>query len=92
MVFDDIETAFHANGGIDDIIDVQAPFVAKHNMTPGDFIQFAGAIAVSNCPGAPRLEFLFGRPPPVAASPDLLVPEPFGTLIPTPHGHMGNFF
>ena len=36
MVFDDIETAFHANGGIDDIIDVQAPFVAKHNMTPGD--------------------------------------------------------
>ena len=78
MVFDDIETAFHANGGIDDIIDAQSPFVAKHNMTPGDFIQFAGAIAVSNCPGAPRLEFLLGRPPPVAASPDLLVPEPFG--------------
>lgn len=36
MVFEDIETAFHANGGVDEIIDEQKPFVAKHNMTPGD--------------------------------------------------------
>jgi hypothetical protein len=41
-------------------------------------IQFAGAVAVSNCPGAPRLNFFLGRPPAKAASPDLLVPEPFG--------------
>jgi hypothetical protein len=80
MVFDEIETVFHANGGIDDIIDVQRPFVAAHNMTPGDFIQFAGAVGVSNCAGAPRLEFMFGRPMPTQASPDLLVPEPFDTI------------
>ncbi|KAF7303599.1 Peroxidase [Mycena indigotica] len=81
-VFDEIETAFPANAGIDDIIDAQAPILARHNTTisPGDFIQFAGAVAVSNCPGAPRLEFLFGRPPPKAASPIGLVPEPFDPL------------
>jgi manganese peroxidase len=36
MVFEDIETAFHANNGVDEIIDAQKPFVAKHNMTAGD--------------------------------------------------------
>lgn len=78
ITFADTETAFHANGGIDDIVDAQTPFVQKWNVTPGDFIQFAGAVGVSNCPGAPRLQFFAGRPDPTAASPDLLVPEPFG--------------
>lgn len=80
IVFSDIETNYHANGGIDDIVEVQKPFIAVHNITPGDFIQFAGAIGVSNCPGAPRLEFLLGRPAPVAPAPDLTVPEPFDTV------------
>ncbi|KAF8893865.1 manganese peroxidase 3 [Infundibulicybe gibba] len=80
IIFDDIETAFHANGGIDDIVDVQKPFIARHNLTAGDFIQFAGAVAVSNCPGAPRLNFFMGRPEATAPSPDLLVPEPFDTI------------
>ncbi|KAJ3492267.1 hypothetical protein NLI96_g116 [Meripilus lineatus] len=78
--FSEIETVFHANGGIDDIVEVQKPFVAKHNISAGDFIQFAGAVGVSNCVGAPRLEFLFGRPPAVAPSPDKLIPEPFDTV------------
>ncbi|TFK44517.1 RBPa precursor [Crucibulum laeve] len=80
ITFDEIETAFHANGGIDDIVDVQKPFIAKHNISAGDFIQFAGAVGVSNCPGAPRLNFFLGRPPAKAPSPDLLVPEPFDTI------------
>nr|AFR44747.1 manganese peroxidase 2 [Volvariella volvacea] len=82
MVFGDIETNFHANGGVDEIVNAQKAFIAQHNITisPGDFIQLAGAVGVSNCAGAPRLEFLLGRPPPVAASPDLLVPEPFDTI------------
>lgn len=78
ITFAATETVFHANGGIDDIVDAQTPFVAKWNVTPGDFIQFAGAVGVSNCPGAPRLSFFAGRPQPTAAAPDLLVPEPFG--------------
>ncbi|THU92899.1 manganese peroxidase 3 [Dendrothele bispora CBS 962.96] len=79
IVFEDIETAFHANGGIDDIVDAQKAFMQTNNITisPGDFIQLAGAVGVSNCPGAPRLQFFLGRPAPKAASPDLLVPEPF---------------
>ncbi|CAL1709034.1 unnamed protein product [Somion occarium] len=80
ITFDTIETPFHANGGIDDIVDAQKPFVAKHNISAGDFIQFAGAVGVSNCPGAPRLQFLFGRPAAKQASPDLLIPEPFDTV------------
>jgi len=80
ITFDEIETVFHANGGIDDIVDVQKPFIAKHNISAGDFIQFAGAVGISNCPGAPRLNFFLGRPPAKAASPDLLVPEPFDTV------------
>lgn len=38
IVFGDIETTFHANGGIDDIVDAQTPFVNAHNATlsPGD--------------------------------------------------------
>lgn len=78
ITFSDTETAFHANGGIDDIVDAQKPILAQFNVTPGDFIQFVGAVGVSNCPGAPRIPFFAGRPAPTAASPDLLIPEPFG--------------
>ncbi|THH31802.1 hypothetical protein EUX98_g2375 [Antrodiella citrinella] len=80
IVFEDIETNFHANNGVDEIVDAQKPFIARHNITPGDFIQFAGAVGVSNCPGAPQLDFFFGRPPPIAPAPDLTVPEPFDTV------------
>ncbi|KAK0457279.1 manganese peroxidase 1 precursor [Desarmillaria tabescens] len=80
VTFSDIETAFHANNGIDGIVEVQRPFISTHNMTAGDFIQLAGAVGVSNCPGAPQLTFLLGRPEATAPSPDLLVPEPFDTV------------
>ena len=43
-------------------------------------IQFAAAVAVSNCPGAPQVPFFTGRAPPVAAAPDGLVPEPFDSV------------
>lgn len=36
MIFDSIETNFHPNLGTDEIVNLQKPFVAKHNMTPGD--------------------------------------------------------
>ncbi|KAK0459157.1 manganese dependent peroxidase 1 [Desarmillaria tabescens] len=79
VTFSDIELAFHANAGIDEIVNAQRPFIEAHNATlsTGDFIQFAGAVGVSNCPGAPRLNFFLGRPEAKEASPDLLVPEPF---------------
>ncbi|RDB18166.1 Versatile peroxidase VPL2 [Hypsizygus marmoreus] len=76
----EIETAFHANNGIDEIVDAQRPFAIKHGVSFGDFIQFAGAVGVSNCAGAPRLEFLAGRSNISRPSPDLLVPEPFDSV------------
>ncbi|KAI0063642.1 manganese peroxidase 2 [Artomyces pyxidatus] len=78
--FSDIETNFHANNGVDEIVEEQRPFLAKHNITAGDFIQFAGAVGLSNCPGAPQLDFMFGRPTATAPAPDLTVPEPFDTV------------
>ncbi|PAV18407.1 manganese peroxidase 2 [Pyrrhoderma noxium] len=64
MIFRDTELLDGANNGIDDSIDNITPFLSsgKFNVTAGDLIQFAGAVGVSNCPGAPRLEFLAGRP------------------------------
>ncbi|KAJ7846880.1 heme peroxidase [Mycena olivaceomarginata] len=43
-------------------------------------IQFAGAVGVSNCVGAPRLEFLAGRSNISTASPPDLVPDPFNPV------------
>ncbi|KAK1225251.1 fungal class II heme-containing peroxidase [Marasmius sp. AFHP31] len=78
IVFADIETKFPANNGIDEIVNAQKKFMIDYNVTlsPGDFIQLAGAVGVANCRGAPRLKFFLGRPPPTAASPPGLVPEP----------------
>ncbi|EIN09508.1 manganese peroxidase 1 precursor [Punctularia strigosozonata HHB-11173 SS5] len=70
----------NADGGIDEIVDAQTPFIAKHNITAGDFIQFAGAVGVSNCPGAPQLDFFLGRPGAVHPAVDKTVPEPFDTV------------
>lgn len=70
MVFTD------ANGGIDDIVAGQFPVFQTTNLTAGDFVHLAAAVGTANCPGAPQLEFFFGRPPPKAPAPDLTVPEP----------------
>ena len=63
MIFDEIETNFHPNIGLDEIVRLQKPFVQRHGVTPGDFIAFAGAVALSNCPGAPEMQFFLGRKP-----------------------------
>ncbi|KAJ8077001.1 fungal class II heme-containing peroxidase [Marasmius tenuissimus] len=78
IIFADIETRFPANNGIDEIVNAQKKFMTDYNITlsPGDFIQLAGAVGVANCRGAPRLKFFLGRPPPTAPSPPGLIPEP----------------
>ncbi|KAI0796074.1 manganese peroxidase isozyme precursor [Abortiporus biennis] len=76
MHFAETETNFHANLGTDDIVEVQRPFAIKHGVSFGDFIQFAGAVGVSNCGGGPRLQFLAGRSNNTFPAQDLTVPEP----------------
>ncbi|KAJ7479765.1 putative versatile peroxidase [Mycena latifolia] len=82
IVFSDTELTFPANAGLDDPINTEIPFIQAHNVTPGDFIQFAGAVSLSLCPGAPQAGFMMGRPMPLAPAPgpDGLVPEPFDSV------------
>ncbi|CAL1707518.1 unnamed protein product [Somion occarium] len=80
ITFLETETKYPANLGTDEIAEKQAGLIAKHNITAGDFIQFAGAVGVSNCPGAPQLDFFLGRPTATAVPPDGLVPEPFDSV------------
>ncbi|KIJ46494.1 class II peroxidase [Sphaerobolus stellatus SS14] len=63
LIFPTVEPNFSANNGIIDSVDALTPFLASHpKISAGDLIQFAGAVGISNCPGAPRLQFLLGRP------------------------------
>ncbi|THH17334.1 hypothetical protein EW146_g3451 [Bondarzewia mesenterica] len=83
LTFAPVETAYDANLGIDEIVNEQLGFIKTHNVTyisHGDFVQFAAAVGLSNCPGAPTLDFFLGRPPAVKAAPDNTVPEPFHTV------------
>jgi hypothetical protein len=79
-IFADIETKFHPNIGLDEVVATQKPFLERSNMTAADFIQFAGAVAVTNCPGAPPLNAFVGRKDATQPAPDGLVPEPFHTV------------
>lgn len=54
----------------------------QFNVTAGDLIQFAGAVAVSNCPGAPKLEFFAGRP-------NATIPAEIGT-VPQPQDNVND--
>nr|BAU36965.1 manganese peroxidase [Pholiota nameko] len=76
LAFNKTETAFHANNGIDDITDSQWPIFLKSGLSAGDFVHLAAAVGITNCPGAPSLQYFYGRPPPRAPAPDLTVPEP----------------
>lgn len=76
LAFNTTETAYQANGGLDDVVARQFPVFLKSGLSAGDFVHLAGAIGTGNCPGAPQLTYSFGRPAPVAAAPDGTVPEP----------------
>ncbi|KAJ7094788.1 manganese peroxidase [Mycena epipterygia] len=80
LLFPTVEPNFHANAGIDDSVNNLLPIFARHSVSAGDLIQFAGAVALSNCPGAPQLEFMAGRPNHTIAAIDGLIPEPQDTV------------
>ena len=51
LIFPTVEPIFPANNGISDSVNNLIPFMAKHpTITAGDLVQFAGAVALSNCP------------------------------------------
>ncbi|KAF8527334.1 manganese peroxidase [Gautieria morchelliformis] len=52
--------------------DIEPNFTANAGISDS----FGAAVAITNCPGAPRLEFLAGRPNAKAPAIDGLIPEP----------------
>jgi hypothetical protein len=42
-------------------------------------IQFAGALSLTLCPGAPKVKFSIGRPAPIAPAPNFIIPQPVNT-------------
>ncbi|EJF61826.1 manganese peroxidase 2 [Dichomitus squalens LYAD-421 SS1] len=77
LIFPTVEPAFFANLGIADSVNNLIPFLSQFpSISAGDLVQFAGAVAITNCPGAPQLEFLAGRPNATAPAIDGLIPEP----------------
>jgi cytochrome c peroxidase len=81
IIFNATELLDPGNIGIDDVLGEESPFFFKHAdaITPGDFIQFAGALSLSLCAGAPTVQFVIGRPPPKEPAPDFIVPQPVNT-------------
>ncbi|TBU25748.1 manganese peroxidase [Dichomitus squalens] len=77
LIFPTVEPAFFANLGIADSVNNLIPFLSQFpKISAGDLVQFAGAVAVGNCPGAPQLEFRAGRPNATAPAIEGLIPEP----------------
>ena len=51
LIFPTVEPAFFANLGIADSVNNLIPFMARHpTISAGDIVQYAGAVALSNCP------------------------------------------
>jgi len=82
ITFQSTELNYPPNNGLLDAVMTQSPFIKAHNVTPGDFIQFAGAVSMSLCPGSPKVGFMMGRPVAKAPAPgpNGLIPEPFDSV------------
>ncbi|KAJ7899417.1 manganese dependent peroxidase 1 [Mycena leptocephala] len=83
ICFNATELTYPGNDGLDDAVRKLLSLRPTTPVTPGDFIQFAAAVSLSLCPGAPKVAFMMGRPMPTAPAPgpDGLVPEPFGKHV-----------
>ncbi|KAJ7483766.1 manganese peroxidase 1 precursor [Mycena galericulata] len=80
FIFGETELSFAANLGIADAFNLEMPFIANHSISVADFIQFAGAVSLTQCPGIARPSFMFGRVDAKAPAPDGTVPEPFQSV------------
>ncbi|KAJ7635374.1 manganese peroxidase 1 [Roridomyces roridus] len=77
FIFGETELHYDANLGIADAFNLEAPFIARNNISVADFIQFAATVSLTKCPGVAQPPFLFGRVDATAPAPEGTVPEPF---------------
>ncbi|KAF8911922.1 manganese peroxidase isozyme precursor [Mucidula mucida] len=75
MTFASPELGYAGNKGLQTIAGIERIYADLNGVSYGDIIQFANAVALTICPGAPRLEFFAGRPKAVAAAPESLLPS-----------------
>ncbi|KZV89005.1 peroxidase MNP2 [Exidia glandulosa HHB12029] len=80
IAFGDIELAFEANAGIDEIVEDLQPFALAHGISFGDVIQFGSSVALSLCPGAPLVQTFVGRANATEPAVDGTVPDPFNPV------------
>jgi len=77
LIFPEVEPNFPANLGIIDGVEDLLPFLQNHStIGAADLTMFAAAVALSNCPGAPAIQFLAGRVDATEPAPEGLIPEP----------------
>ena len=58
LIFPTVEPAFFANLGIADSVNNLIPFLSQFpKISAGDLVQFAGAVAITNCPVSTRFRF-----------------------------------
>ena len=50
LLFPTVEPLFPPNNGISDSVNNLLHFLPLHPVSAGDLVQFAGAVALSNCP------------------------------------------
>ncbi|KAJ8095912.1 hypothetical protein PM082_015133 [Marasmius tenuissimus] len=75
IIHRNVELAFPLNKGLETIVERQLQIGLSHDISYGDLIQFAAAVGITDCPGAPRLEFLAGRDKETQPSPEGLLPD-----------------
>lgn len=58
LIFPTVEPAFFANLGIADSVNNLIPFLSQFpKISAGDLVQFAGAVAITNCPVSTSVRF-----------------------------------
>ncbi|TFK27218.1 heme peroxidase [Coprinopsis marcescibilis] len=71
-----IETTFVPNRALGPTIEALRKIAIRNSVSFGDILNFANAMGLSNCPGAPRLQFLAGKSNSSQPSPPGLIPGP----------------
>ncbi|TFK27219.1 hypothetical protein FA15DRAFT_217622 [Coprinopsis marcescibilis] len=74
-----IETTFVPNRALGPTIEALRAISIRNSVSFGDILNFANAVGLTNCPGAPRLEFLAGKSNSSQPSPPGLIPGPGNT-------------
>nr|WKW47683.1 cIIp protein 2 [Flammulina filiformis] len=75
IIADPAEVERRDNNGLQTIAAILRPLPAQFNVSEGDIVAVAGALAVLACPGGPVIKTYVGRPKFTTINPDGLLPD-----------------